>query len=151
MRASIERARADDADEVLRLLERNGLPAAGLREHLATTLVARHSGRVVGSAALETYPDGVLLRSVAVDPEVQRRGVGRELTAAALRLAAELHAPAAYLLTMTAERYFPRFGFEHIGRDEVPPSIRASVEFTSACPSSATVMRKRLHLDSDGG
>jgi amino-acid N-acetyltransferase len=150
MHASIERARTGDADDVVRLLERNGLPAAGLREHLATTLVARHSGRVVGSAALETYPDGVLLRSVAVDPEVQRRGVGRELTAAALQLAAELHAPAAYLLTTTAERYFPRFGFERIAREQVPPSIRASVEFTSACPSSATVMRKRLRLDFEG-
>jgi amino-acid N-acetyltransferase len=48
------------------------------------------------------------------------------------------------LLTTTAERYFPRFGFERVDRKDVPESVRASVEFTSACPSSAIVMRKSL-------
>jgi amino-acid N-acetyltransferase len=49
-----------------------------------------------------------------------------------------------FLLTTTAERFFPRFGFEEIARDEVPASVQASVEFQSACPASAIVMRKRL-------
>ena len=49
-----------------------------------------------------------------------------------------------YLLTTTAERYFPKFGFERIERHEVPASVQVSVEFTSACPSNAIVMRKRL-------
>ena len=48
------------------------------------------------------------------------------------------------LLTTTAEKFFPRFGFEQIAREDVPPSVQASVEFTSACPTSAIVMRKRL-------
>ena len=52
--------------------------------------------------------------------------------------------PALYLLTTTAERYFPKFGFERIERAEVPLSVQTSIEFTSACPSSATVMRKQL-------
>ena len=140
----VEAARGDDAGEVVRLLQQNRLPVDGALEHLDTMLVARLSGRVVGCAALETYPDGVLLRSVAVAPELQHQGVGRELTLAALRLAEALRAPAAFLLTTTAERYFPQFGFEPIGRDDVPPSIQGSVEFTSACPASATVMRRRL-------
>ena len=38
---------------------------------------------------------------------------------------------------------FARFGFDVVTRDAVPAAIRASVEFTSACPSSATVMRWR--------
>jgi amino-acid N-acetyltransferase len=49
-----------------------------------------------------------------------------------------------FLLTTTAEKFFPRFGFEQIAREDVPPSVQASVEFTSACPTSAIVMRKRL-------
>ena len=49
-----------------------------------------------------------------------------------------------FLLTTTAERFFPKFGFEQIARDDVPPSVQASVEFRSACPASAIVMRKRL-------
>jgi len=52
--------------------------------------------------------------------------------------------PAIYLLTTTAEQYFPKFGFERIARSDVPPGVQTSIEFTAACPSSATVMRKRL-------
>ena len=33
---------------------------------------------------------------------------------------------------------------EQIDRELVPPSIRESVEFQSACPASAIVMRKQL-------
>jgi amino-acid N-acetyltransferase len=52
--------------------------------------------------------------------------------------------PAVYLLTNTAAEYFPRFGFERITRADVPPAVQASIEFTSLCPYTATVMRKRL-------
>jgi amino-acid N-acetyltransferase len=144
MRTQIEQARAEDAEDVLRLLERNHLPLDGLLDHLATTLVARQNGQIIGSAALEVYPDGALLRSVAVAPEAQGQGVGHELIDAAIRLAQAVHAPAVYLLTTTAERYFPKFGFERIARPDVPTTVQTSVEFTSVCPSSAAVMRKSL-------
>ena len=140
----IETARPADATDVLRLLDQNHLPIDGLADHLATTVVARHNGRIVGSAALEIYPDGALLRSVAVAPQLQGHGLGHELTDAAIRLARDLHVPAIYLLTTTAERYFPKFGFERIQRAGVPPAVQTSIEFTSACPSSATVMRRLL-------
>lgn len=144
MEARIERARPDDASEVLRLLERNHLPLDGLLDHLATTVVARQNGQVVGSAALELYPDGALLRSVAVASEAQGQGLGQRLTDEAIRLAERVSAPAIYLLTTTAERFFPKFGFERIARTDVPATVQASVEFTSACPTSAAVMRKQL-------
>ena len=51
--------------------------------------------------------------------------------------------PSIYLLTTTAERYFPKFGFEPVARADVPATVQTSIEFTSACPSSATVMRKQ--------
>jgi hypothetical protein len=38
------------------------------------------------------------------------------LTDAAIRLAPEITMPALYLLTTTAERFFPEFGFERIDR-----------------------------------
>ena len=141
---SIDRARPDEAEAVERLLEENHLPVAGLRQHLTTAVVARQAGRVVGSAALEVYEGGVLLRSVAVTPALQGIGLGGQLTDAAIQLARELQAPAVFLLTTTAERYFPKFGFEPIERSAVPPSVQTSIEFRSACPSNAVVMRKRL-------
>jgi amino-acid N-acetyltransferase len=144
MERQIEKARPDDTDQILRLLEEHHLPLDDLEKHLATTLVARLDGSVVGSAALEVYPDGALLRSVAVAPELQGQGLGHALTDAALRLAQHLNLPAIYLLTTTAERYFPTFGFERIARADVPATVQTSIEFTSACPSSAIVMRKTL-------
>lgn len=143
--SSIERARPGDTDDLLRIVAEGGLPLDGLREHLGTAIVARDDeGQIVGSAALELYADGVLLRSVAVAPDWRGHGLGHELTEAAIRLARDLGAPAIYLLTTTAEGFFPRFGFERIARTTVPPGIQASIEFTSACPSSAAVMRKAL-------
>jgi amino-acid N-acetyltransferase len=140
----IERAAAADVAAVLALLTENKLHTAGLPEHLPTTIVARQDGRVVGCAALEVYADGALLRSVAVAPALQHQGLGQTLTATALQLADDLKLPAVYLLTTTAERFFPRFGFESIERQALPASVQTSIEFTSACPSSATVMRKVL-------
>ena len=49
-----------------------------------------------------------------------------------------------YLLTTTAGGYFPRFGFTVVSRADVPASVQASVEFTTACPNTATVMHARL-------
>lgn len=144
MTSDIERAGPDDVRDVLRLLNQSGLPLDGLTDHLGTTLVARRDGLIVGCIALEVYPGAALLRSVAVAPEWQGHGLGRELTAAALALARDLELPAVFLLTTTADGYFPKFGFEPVSRSEVPESVQTSVEFTTACPSSAIVMRKTL-------
>lgn len=140
----IERASTADLEALHRLLEEHHLPTAGLRDHLAHALVARERGVIVGSAALEIYRDGALLRSVAVRQRLQRTGLGGRLTRAALDLASERRVHAVYLLTTTAERYFPKFGFERITREDVPDGVKTSVEFTAACPSTAVVMRRIL-------
>jgi amino-acid N-acetyltransferase len=49
-----------------------------------------------------------------------------------------------YLLTTTAERYFPSFGFREVPRDQVPDDVRETAEFRSACPASATVMARPI-------
>lgn len=144
MSIAIESAHAEDLPSILRLVTAQHLPADGLADHLGTTLVARRDGEVVGSVAIEMYPEAGLLRSVAVAGSLQGQGLGRSLTDAAFSLARARGLRALYLLTTTADGYFPKFGFEQIQRDEVPVSVRTSVEFTSACPSSAIVMRARL-------
>jgi N-acetylglutamate synthase-like GNAT family acetyltransferase len=125
-------------------LRDSGLPIDGLVDHLKTALVARDGADVIGCAALELHTDGALLRSVAVAPAARGRGVGRQLTDAALALARSLGAPSAYLLTTTAESYFLKFGFVPTTRDRVPTGVQQSLEFRSACPASAAVMEKVL-------
>jgi len=144
MNVDIERTVAGDGPSLLQLLRDAELPVDGLLDHLETAFVARVDGRVVGCAALEVYEDGALLRSVAVAPTVQGRGIGRRLTDAAITLAESLGLPAVYLLTTSAEHYFPKLAFVPITRAQVPASVQESVEFRSACPASAIVMRRVL-------
>jgi amino-acid N-acetyltransferase len=49
-----------------------------------------------------------------------------------------------FLLTTTAEDYFPRFGFTRTTRSAVPPAVKASAEFRGACPDTALVMTRRI-------
>ena len=140
----IDAAREHDLPAVCRLLETQHLPLDGVAEHVATMVVAKDGETLVGAAVVELYADGALLRSVVVDPDVRGQGLGHRLTEAALRVARDRGSDTAFLLTTTAEEFFPKLGFERIARDEVPASVQASVEFVSACPASAVVMRKRL-------
>ena len=141
---TITSARMDDVDVVEALLEREHLLLDGLRDHAEHLFVARAGNRVIGCAGLEVYGDAALLRSVAVEAEHRRGGVGAALTRAALDEAARSGIAAVYLLTTTAERFFPRFGFEIVDRADVPAAVQSSVEFAHASCASAVVMRKRL-------
>lgn len=140
----IEPAQASDLPAVKRLLQAGQLPLDGVDEHVATMVVARRAGEVVGAAAVEMYADGALLRSVVVDAAVRGQGLGHRLSEAALDVARSRGLHTAFLLTTTAEGFFPRLGFEPIERQAVPASVQASIEFQSACPASAVVMRKPL-------
>jgi amino-acid N-acetyltransferase len=140
----IQAAEASDLPAVRRLLETQHLPLDGVDEHVSTMVVAKKGSEVVGAAAVELYADGALLRSVVVDPTARGQGLGHRLSDAALSIAKERGTRTAFLLTTTAEQFFPKLGFEQIVRDDVPASVQASIEFQSACPASAVVMRKRL-------
>jgi amino-acid N-acetyltransferase len=143
MALSVTRAMPGDAEAIAELLTASALPLDGALACLGNAVVARADGVVVGCAALELFGVNALLRSVAVDVAVRRGGIGRRLTAAAMDLAAASGISTVYLLTTTAEPYFAALGFESVSRDVVPAALRASVEFTSACPATATVMRRR--------
>jgi amino-acid N-acetyltransferase len=140
----ISAAGPGDYAAVRDLLRANDLPLEGLADHLAHAFVARADGRIVGAAALEIYEGGGLLRSVVVDAAERGSGLARRLVDATLALARARQLPAVYLLTTTAADYFPKLGFVQVTREDVPASVRQSIEFTSACPASATVMARTL-------
>jgi amino-acid N-acetyltransferase len=143
----IDDATPNDLPAVHALLTRHHLPLDDVTRHVATMVVAREADRIVGVAALELYAGGALLRSVAVDPAAQGQRVGHQLTEAALNLARARGIDAVFLLTTSADGFFSKFGFEPVSRVDVPESVQASVEFQSACPVSAVVMRKRIPRD----
>jgi amino-acid N-acetyltransferase len=141
---TIEPAGAADKAAVWQLLQACELPTEGLAEHWAAALVAWQRSAVVGSAALELYGEYALLRSVAVAAGHRGGGLGVKLAEAALDLARQHGVIEVYLLTETAAEFFPKLGFDAVSRDQVPEAVRASVEFTSACPDTALAMRLRM-------
>ena len=142
--ALLRAAAPGDLDAVYQLLTASGLPTEGVAEALDSFVVAEAGGRLVGVAGLEVCCENALLRSVAVDPEWRSRGLGRELVTRVIANAEARGIHALYLLTTTAERYFPSLGFATVARDVVPEDIRATGEFQGACPASATVMARPL-------
>jgi amino-acid N-acetyltransferase len=142
--ASMRPAQPEDIRAVQELLEQSGLPTAGVEEWLQHFLVADSDGEVVAVAGLELYGASALLRSVAVRPAWRGSGLGRQLVDRLVSEAQRQRVHDIYLLTTTAEHYFPRLGFGCITRDDVPKEVQGSVEFTGACPASAIVMQKKL-------
>jgi amino-acid N-acetyltransferase len=145
MPPTIRLATPRDAEAVEALLSASHLPLDGVRAALECFVVAEEGGRLVGVAGIERCGGGehALLRSVAVDSEWRSKGLGRTLVSRAIALAEERGASALYLLTTTAEQYFPSFGFRTIERNAVPEDVRGTAEFRDACPASATVMVRR--------
>jgi len=135
---------ADERDyqAVAELLRTAGLPLAGVSPTLAGFYVAEERGQVLGAVGLEVHGEDGLLRSAVVDAAARGTGIGLTLVHRVLSHARERGLGAVYLLTTTAEGYFPRFGFVRIAREDVPEPVQASVEFREACPASAAAMRK---------
>ncbi len=138
-----------DLPAVLSLLATTDLTAEGVPGDLAGFVVAE-AGDVVGVAGLERYGDAALLRSVAVAPAMRGAHVARRMVQMLEETAGREGTCALYLLTLTAEAYFHRLGFETVNRDTVPVAVRASVEFRGACPDTAVVMYRRLEPQPGG-
>ncbi len=130
---------------VVALLQESRLPVAGVAQHFDSFLVARAGdGRLVGCVGLEIYGDVGLLRSLAVAKAARGSGLGARLVERLFELARSRGVESLYLLTTTAEDYFPRFGFERLPREAADPKLAASEELRGACPESAVLMVRKV-------
>jgi amino-acid N-acetyltransferase len=139
----LRRATMADEPRVEALLTAADLPLDGVHEALDCFVVAEEGNDLVGVAGIEECGKSganALLRSVAVKDSWRGRGLGRALVTSAIAVAEQRGARALYLLTTTADTYFPSFGFRATTRDAVPDDVKATKEFAGACPASATVM-----------
>ena len=93
---------------------------------------------------LEGYGAVALLRSLAVAPAWQGRGLGAALLAHAERMARQRGIAALYLLTTTAEAFFTRRGYVRLAREAAPPVLHPTAEFAALCPASAACLTKAL-------
>jgi amino-acid N-acetyltransferase len=140
----LRNATTRDLGSVETLLSGSDLPVDGVAENISHFLVAEEDGEIIGAIGLEEFGTTALLRSAVVSPKSRSTGVGRRLIERLLERAGEEGIDEVYLLTTTAEEYFPRFGFTRTTRSAVPDALKASAEFQGACPDTATVMTRRL-------
>ncbi len=144
--AVVSATEADLAD-VEGLVAAVGLTLAGLEACVTggTVVVCReHDGCLLGAAATERYGDVAFLRSVAVHAPARGHGLGQALVERALADAHSAGAREAWLLTETAEPFFAGLGWSRADREDAPATVVTSVEFVSACPSTAIAMRRAL-------
>ncbi|MFN7927342.1 MAG: GNAT family N-acetyltransferase [Blastocatellia bacterium] len=133
-------------DTLLALLACVGLPGDGVAEYLANFLVATdEAGILIGCIGLERHAKIGLLRSLAVAPAQQGRGLGTRLTSALLALAAQQGIEDVVLLTTTAGEFFMNgFGFQPAARVDYDAALVASPEWQLPCCSSAAFLRLSL-------
>lgn len=137
---TIRKATAADFAAIEALLSESDLPTVGIRESVCSLLVAEADAQIVGVVGMESCGDYGLLRSTAVAPAWRGHRVARQLVERIIGEAESRGVRALYLLTTTAETYFPSFGFQPAPREAAPGEIRATGEFAGACPVTATLM-----------
>ncbi|MGY5865130.1 MAG: GNAT family N-acetyltransferase [Candidatus Thorarchaeota archaeon] len=97
---------------------------------------------LIGSVGLELYEESALLRSLAVHPDFQGNGLGSRLVNSIIEVAKGRGINRLFLLTDTAEDFFKKKGFKTVSRDQVPDDMKQSIEFTTLCTSSPSMMKE---------
>lgn len=141
----IRRARSSDLATAEAWLAEAGLPTEDLTTtHMDTFLIASTEGKPVGMIGLESFSNIGLLRSLIVDEQHRGNGLGAYLVAALEARATADGLSELWLLTIDADQFFARNGYETKQRVDVPITIQYSAEFSLLCPDDAVLMKKQL-------
>ena len=142
---TIERTSPSELSSILSLLHDVDLPVEGVKDHISNFLTLKSNDddpslTPWGCVGLEIYGNSALLRSMAIAPEHQGKGLGTALTKAIIEDARERGISTLFLLTETAEDFFRRFGFQVVERELVPDDVKTSIEFTKLCLDAPAMM-----------
>jgi amino-acid N-acetyltransferase len=101
-----------------------GLSLSEIYDQIRDFTVAEGPRRaLIGVCALHVIWDDLAeIRSLAVDPKIRRRGVGRTLVEHCLEEARGLQIPKVFALTYQAE-FFRRIGFARVDKGELPHKV----------------------------
>jgi amino-acid N-acetyltransferase len=126
----VRKARVVDAERIQKLInywakqdEMLLRPLSEIYDFLRDFLVWEEDGRILGTAALHVdWKDLAELRSLAIDPDEQGRGIGSALVRQCLDEARELGITRVFALTYRPG-FFERFGFAECSKDALPRKI----------------------------
>ncbi len=141
---AIRNASETDIEAIAALLAASNLTVEGVRAHLNCFAVGSDERGLVAVGGFEHYGANALLRSVAVDGRGQGQGLARQMCDFVEALASQRGVKHLYLLTETAEGFFAHRGYRTLAREEAPPDIQKTQQFSSLCPQSATFMHRAV-------
>jgi amino-acid N-acetyltransferase len=126
----IRRAKVSDVPELQRLINQFAdrsemLPRSlnAIYENVRDFVVMESDGRILGCCALHvTWGDLAEVRSLAVEPDVQSKGYGKELVNACLDDARKIGIPRVFALTYVPG-FFVKLGFKHTDKSTLPHKI----------------------------
>ena len=132
-----------ERQRAIALLETHNLPTSDIDDDKLLYILL-DGEKVIGTAGLEIFDDCALLRSVSVAKEDQGKGYGKIINDEIEKFTKESGINCLYLLNNNAKDFFDKQGYCSIKREETPEAVKQTAEFTSLCPASAVVMKKRL-------
>jgi amino-acid N-acetyltransferase len=139
----IQKANKEDLQTVLKLLAENILPVDDLKENNVEFFVGLEDENIVSVVGLERFSGFGFLRSLAVKEDFKNRSFGKKLVKYLLEHCASENLRELYLMTTSAEKYFEKFGFAKVERENAPEEIKQSRQFRDLCPSTAVVMHRK--------
>lgn len=146
MKILIQKAKNSDLEPIAELLVTNELPIADIREKHVQMFIGRFNDEMVATIGIEKYGSQALLRSLAVKHSFRNNKIGGAMVKHVIGLCLKENVENLYSFTTAAEKYFLKFGFKRIERDEVPDTIKNTLEFRELCPESAAVLHKKMNL-----
>jgi len=126
----VEKALISDVPQIHKLVnsfagrgEMLARPLSELYENIRDFFVVRKGKKIVGCAALHVmWSDLAEIKSVAVDEELQKQGVGNQLVSACLAEARELGISNIFCLTYKPG-FFGKFGLKEVDKMTLPQKI----------------------------
>ncbi len=126
----VEKARISDVPQMHKLInsfaERGEMlarPLSELYENIRDFFVVRKGKKIIGCAALHVmWSDMAEIKSVAVDEELQKQGVGNQLVAACIEEAKALGISTIFCLTYKPA-FFGKFGLTEVDKMSLPQKI----------------------------
>lgn len=126
----VEKAQISDIPQIHKLIntfaargEMLARPLSELYENVRDFFVVRKGKKIVGCAALHVmWSDMAEIKSVAVDEELQKQGVGNRLVAACLDEARSLGISTIFCLTYKPD-FFGKFGLKEVDKMSLPQKV----------------------------
>lgn len=127
---NLRKARMSDVEAIHRLINEyagQGLMLGRSRnmlyENLREFTVVEEDGRFLGAGALHIiWEDLAEVRALALEPAVQRRGIGRRLVETLIDEARTLEIGTVFALTYQPD-FFGKCGFRAVGKEEMPQKV----------------------------